>query len=115
MPQSLCITKSAPNEVAERERADRDEAERLDAELVERARVDEAAGAGREVLREQRHGEEAGRERAPDAGHAVHRDRADRVVDPDPLDEDDAEDGDEAGADADHDRRPRRDEARTRR
>ena len=41
-----------------------------------------------------RHREEAGGERAPDAGHAVHRDRADRVVDPDPLDAEHADDGD---------------------
>ena len=52
---------------AEREHADRDEAERLDAELVEAARVDEPAGAGREVRCERRHREEARRERPPDA------------------------------------------------
>jgi hypothetical protein len=52
---------------AEGERADRDETERLDAELVERARVDQAAGARRKVRGERRHGEEAGRERPPDA------------------------------------------------
>ena len=52
------------------------------------------------------HREQAGGERAPDAAHAVHGDRADRVVDPDPLDEEDADDGDDAGDEADHDRRP---------
>ena len=111
MPQSLCMTHSAPKLVREAEGADREQAECLDAELVEAAGVDEAAVAGGEFVRQRGDGEEAGGEGAPDAGHAVHGDGADRVVDLDPLDEDDAEDGDEAGADADHDRRPGRDEA----
>ena len=67
------------------------EAERLDPELVEAAAVEEAAPSGRELLGELRHGEEAERQRAPDARHAVRRDRADGVVDPDPLDEERAE------------------------
>ena len=57
-----------------------------------------------------RHGEEAERQRAPDARHAVRGDRADRVVDPEPLDEQHADDDDRAGDEPDHDRRPRRDE-----
>ena len=75
------------------------------------AGVDEAAFAGGEFVCQGGDGEEAGREGAPDAGHAVHGDGADRVVDADLLDVDDAEDGDEAGAAADQDRRPGGDEA----
>ena len=51
----------------EGERADGDEPDRLDAELVEGAAVDEARRPGGEVLRQDRNGEEAGRERPPDA------------------------------------------------
>src|SRR6476659_7659886 len=80
---------------------DRDKAERLDSELMERAGVHETARTRPEVLREERDREQPGRERAPDAGEAVHRDRPDRVVDPDSLDEDDAEDSDEPRTDAD--------------
>src|SRR6476661_7438078 len=71
----------------ERESADGQEAERLDPELVERARVEKAAPPGRKVRRERRHREDAGREGSPDAGESVDGDGADRVVDPDPLDE----------------------------
>ena len=49
----------------------------LHAELVERAGVDEPLGAGRRDLDELGCGEEAAGEGAPDAGHAVHGDRAD--------------------------------------
>ena len=91
---------------AEREGADGREAERLDAELVQATAVEEAGGAGREALGLRREGEEAEGERAPDAGHAVRGDRADRVVDPDPLDSEHAEDDDHAGAEADHDCAP---------
>ena len=69
--------------------------------------------AGGEVRRQRRNGEQARRERSPDAGHAVHGDRADRVVDPDPLDPEHADDGDHARDRADHDRGPRGDEALT--
>ena len=56
------------------------------------------------------HREDPGRERPPHARHPVDGDGADRVVDPDPLDEQDAEHGDHAGDQPDDDRRPRRDE-----
>src|SRR5262249_45160295 len=83
-----------------------DEAEGLDAELVERARVDEPAPAGREVLGERRHREQTGGERPPDAGQAVDGDRPDRVVDADPLDERHGDDGGPGRAEADHHPRP---------
>ena len=69
---------------------------RLDSELVEAAGVDEPSRAGGEVRGEGGNGEDPGRERAPDAREAVHGNRADRVVDPDPLDEEDADDRDRA-------------------
>src|SRR4029079_8672037 len=59
---------------SEGEGADRDQAERLDAELVERARVDQSAAAGRQVRRERRHGEQTGRKRYADARQTVSRD-----------------------------------------
>ena len=67
----------------EREHADGDEAERLHAELVEASRCRRGRPCPSRVLREHGDGEEPGRERAPDAGHAVYGDRADRVVDAD--------------------------------
>src|SRR5438105_1472153 len=111
-PPDLVEDEEAPERAAEGECADGDEAERLDAELVEAAAVDEALAPRREMRREHRHRKEAARERAPDAGHPVHGDCADRIVDPDPLDEDHTEDGDHAGAGPYHDRSPRRDEPR---
>jgi hypothetical protein len=65
---------------AERERADGDEAERLDAELVQAAAVEEAAEPVASSS-PARAGSEAEGERAPDAGHPVSGDSADRIVD----------------------------------
>ena len=97
---------------AEGERSHREEAERLDSELVEAAGVDEPARARGEVLGEGGNGEDPGCERAPDAREAVDGDRPDGIVDPDPLDEEDADDRDRRRDQPDHDRGPRGDEAR---
>src|SRR4051812_18323505 len=60
----------------EHERGHDRDAEGLDAELVEAAAVEEAARAHAVELGERRRAEEAARERAPDAAHAVSGDRA---------------------------------------
>ena len=98
----------------EREGADGREAESLNTELVQPATVEEPALAGRELGGQLRHRQEAQRERAPHAGHAVGGDRPDGVVDPDPVDCEHAQHDDHAGDEPDQDRRPRRHE-RTRR
>ena len=81
MPNVIFIEPQDAERGGERERADRGEPEELHAELVEAAAVEQAALAGGEALRLSRQREEAERQRAPDAGHAVRRDGADRVVD----------------------------------
>ena len=92
------------------------DAERLVAELRERAGVDQAAVGVAEpvVLRQTRRGEQAARERAPDAGEAVRGERADRVVDL-LVDRVDGERDDHARDAADDRRRPQLDVARRRR
>ena len=111
IPNVTFISQRIDERGAERERADGDQPERLDAELVEPAAVEQAAlsrsRASRPALGTVRNPSD---ERAPDAGHAVRRERADRVVDPDPLHEQRAEHDDHARDEADQDRRPRRDE-----
>src|SRR5690242_1341951 len=74
--------------------------QRLGAELVEGAAVPEARIADFVQFRQARGGEDPARERAPDAGEAVGRESADRVVD-DLLNREDAEDDDDAGHRAD--------------
>src|SRR5215208_1001523 len=95
---------------AEGEGADRGEPEQLHPDLVQRAGVDETALAGVERRSQRWDCEEPGRDRAPDAGDAVDRDRADRIVDPDPLDRKHADDRNHARDEADHNRGPGRDE-----
>src|SRR5205814_1157017 len=96
-------------------RADRDETENLDAELVERAGVDEPGRSAAGHLHERGAREQSARERPPDAGGTVHREGADGIVDPDPLEAEWDEDADDPGDDSDQGRRPRLDEARRRR
>ena len=76
----------------EGERAHGGEAEDLHAELVEASSVEETGGTGGQPLGLRRQREETSRKRAPYARHAVRCDRADRQVDPDPLDREDADD-----------------------
>src|SRR3569833_2138539 len=57
-------------------------------ETAVRGGEDEALRPGRQVRRQLRHREQSARMRAPEAGHAVIRYRADRGGDADPLDED---------------------------
>ena len=85
-------------------------AESLRSELVEAARVEETSLAGRQGLGLRGKRQEPERQGAPDAGEAVYRDRTDRIVDPQPLDEENAVDRDPAGHEADDERGPGRDE-----
>ena len=64
--------------------------EQLNAQLMEAPAVEEATASGGQALGLRREGEETQGERSPDSGHAVRRDRSDRVVDPDALDHEDA-------------------------
>ena len=95
----------------ERERADGDEAECLHSDLVERTRVDESSAPSGEILCQSGNGEDARRKRPPHTGEAVHRDRTDRIVDADALDERNGDDGDRRRKEPDHDGGPRRDES----
>ena len=112
MPQSRFSVQSAPNDRLNVNTPTMSKAEGLHAELVEAARVEETAGARSEVRCERRDREQAHCERPPHAGHSVHRDGANRIVDPDPLDPEHAHDRERRRNDADHDRGPRRHEAR---
>ena len=76
----------------------------------EPAAVEEPALTGRELVGKAGHGQEAQRQRPPDTRHAVRSDRADRVVDANTLHGERPDDDDDAGHEADHDRRPGRDE-----
>src|ERR687898_1920643 len=85
-----------------------DDTESLNTELVEAAAVEQAGLAD---SCEGRGGEQAARERAPDTAHAVRRDSAERVVDPDLIHVDEGGVHYYAGDEAYHDRGPRRDES----
>src|ERR671920_1387582 len=81
-----------------------DDTESLNTELVEAAAVEQAALAdGREC----RGGEQAAGERAPDTAHAVRRDSAERVVDPDLIHVDERGVHYYPGDEANYDRGPR--------
>src|SRR5216684_601541 len=68
--------------VAEHENGDERcrDSDRLRPKLVEIARVEQAALADAVELRQRRHGEQAAAERAPDPGHTVRGQGADRVI-----------------------------------
>src|SRR4029077_4156836 len=90
----------------EDECGDDGDAEGLHAELVETTAVEQARLADAVRTRECGCREETARERAPDPAHAMPRDGADRVVDPDAVDRDDSEDHENPGDQPDHARCP---------